>query len=244
MMKKLFLVAALLMTTVALKAQSIIETVATVGDLTVPAVTVSLDKEVKTVQGAMTQYLKELKLKTSKEDGYTVARNAFVEVISSSPINLFTKVEEQGKKKNRATVVTVCALSTDLTVDQNTLKANTSRWLNGFISYIDRYEAQQQMAVEQGNLKKAESVAAKAAASAAAIDKSIASDQQKIEDKKAKIAKLQKEIKDLEKEISVLEQNIERSGSKLEDANRKAEEAQQKVQGTQGEVERYRQMAQ
>ena len=237
--------AALMLGAIGMQAQNVLESVATVGNLTVPAVTVSLDKEVKNVQGAMTQYLKDNKLKTTKEEGYTVALNAFVEQISAtSPINLYTKVEEQGKKKNRVVVVTVCAISTDLTVDQSTMRENTKRWLGDFVSYIDRYEAAQQMAVEQGNLKKAEKAAAAAAANVSAIDKSIASDQEKIESMKKKIAKYQQEIKDLEKEIATLEANIEKSGKKREDAVRKVEETNQGVEDAQGQVEHYRQMAQ
>ena len=243
-MKKIIILTLALVATLGLRAQNIEESVATVGNLTVPASTLSINKDVKLVQNAMEQYLKDLKLKTQKQEGWLMAVNAFVETISISPINLYTRVEEQGKKKDRHTVVTAAAISTDLTIDQNTLRSNVKNWLSSFVDYLARYEAQQQMAVEQGNLKKAEKEQRAAVAASNAIDKSIASDQEKIADKQKKIKKLQQEIKDLEKEIADLEKNIEKSGKKKEDAEKKVEQANQGVNDAQGEVDRYRQMAQ
>ena len=243
-MKKtvLFVLAALI--TFGLRAQVVEESVTMVGNLTVPASTLKLEKDSKLVQNAMEQYLKDLKLKTQKQEGYVVAINAFVETISISPINLYTKVEEQGQKKYRVSVVTAAAISTDLTIDQATLRGNVKTWLAGFVDYLARYEAQQQMNIEKGNLKKAEKAQKDAIAASAAVDKSIANDQKKIADKQKEIKKLQQKIKDLEKEIADLEQNIEKSGKKKEDAERKVEEANQGVSNAQGEVDRYRQMAQ
>lgn len=242
-MKKSILFVMALGMAFAVNAQSIIETVATVGSLTVPACSVSLEKDSKIVQSAMNQYLKDLKLKTSKEEGYVVALNAFVENISTSPINLYTKVEEQGKKKNRVTVVTASAISTDLTIDQQTLRGNVRNWLASFVDYIGRYEAQQQMLAQQDNLKRAEKAADKAAAGVAAIDKSIAKDQKKIADKQKEIKKLQDKIKDLEKEIAALEKNIQKTGGKREEAERKANDAARDVNAAQDEVDRYRQLS-
>jgi len=241
-MKRTVLIALATILSFGLRAQVAEESVTMIGNLTVPASTLKLEKDSKLVQNAMEQYLKDLKLKTQKEEGYLMAVNAFVETISSSPINLYTKIEEQGKKKNRISVVTAAAISTDLTIDQTTLRSNVKNWLAGFVDYLARYEAQQKMAAEQSNLKKAEKEQKAAVAASAAVDKKIANDQKKIADKQKEIKKLQQKIKDLEKEISDLEKNIEKSGKKKEEAERKVEEANQGVNNAQGEVERYRQM--
>ena len=242
-MKKTVLFVVMAILSFSIRAQVVEESVATVGNLTVPASTLTIDKDIKLVQNAMEQYLKDLKLKTQKQEGYVMAINAFVETISISPINLYTKVEEQGKKKNRVTRITAAAVSTDLTIDQTTLRGNVKTWLSGFVDYLARYEAQQQMNAEKQNLKKAEKEQKAAIAASNAVDKSIANDQKKIADKQKEIKKLQQKIKDLERDIADLEKNIEKSGKKKEDAQRKVEEANQGVSNAQGEVERYREMA-
>ncbi|MBR1784774.1 MAG: hypothetical protein IJ760_04985 [Bacteroidales bacterium] len=242
-MKKTLLLALAVVAGLAARAQAVIESVTTVGNLTVPACTVTFEKDAKLVQDAMNQYLKDQKLKTTKEDGYAVAVNAFVEQISASSVNLYTRVEEQGKKKNRVAVVTAAAISTDLTIDQQTLRGNVRNWLAAFVQYLPRYEAMLQVAAGQADLKKAEKAAASAAADVQAIDKSIAKDQKEIESKKKEIAKYEAKIKALQKEIRDIEAKIEKSGKKREDAAKKADAANQGVQQAEGEVERYRQMA-
>ena len=236
-MKKTLLLALAVVAGLAARAQAVIESVTTVGNLTVPACTVTFEKDAKLVQDAMNQYLKDQKLKTTKEDGYAVAVNAFVEQISASSVNLYTRVEEQGKKKNRVAVVTAAAISTDLTIDQQTLRGNVRNWLAAFVQYLPRYEAMLQVAAGQADLKKAEKAAASAAADVQAKD------QKEIESKKKEIAKYEAKIKALQKEIRDIEAKIEKSGKKREDAAKKADAANQGVQQAEGEVERYRQMA-
>ena len=243
MMKKVFTFAVAAMMTLGLAAQAPQETNAAIGDLTVPACTVSLQKDVKLVKGAMEQYLKEARLKTSNQQGYTVAVNQTVSSIAAEPISLYTKVEEQGKKKNRVTVVTLAVIGTDLTVDQTDLRDNAKSWLSNFVQYISRYEASQQMAAEQKNLDKAQKAADKAAKAAAAIDKAIAKDNQKIADKRKDIAKYQEKIKACEQDIKDLQADIEKQQKKKGDADAKVNAANQNVNAAQGEVDRYRQLA-
>ena len=230
-MKKVFLFAVAALMTLSLAAQTVTESIATVGGLTVPAASVTIQKDPKMVQDAMIQYLKDAKLKPQKDDqGYYMCANAFIEEIAITDINFYTKVESQGKKKSPEALVTVCALSSNIAMnDPATLRDNAKRWLAGFASYVSRYEAQQQMIAEQGNLKKAEKEAAKAAAGVAALDKKIAKNQQKIADK-------QKDIKNLQSEIDKIQ-------GKRGDAEKKVDAANQNVNERQGEVERYRQMS-
>lgn len=239
MMKKVFTFAAAALMALGLAAQVPQETNAAIGDLTVPACTVSLQKDVKLVKGAMEQYLKEARLKTSNQQGYTVAVNQTVPSIAAEPVSLYTKVEKQ--KKN--TVVTLAVIGTDLTVDQTDLRDNAKSWLSDFVQYISRYEASQQMAAEQKNLDKAQKAADKAAKAAAAIDKAIAKDNQKIADKRKDIAKYQEKIKACEQDIKDLQADIEKQQKKKGDADAKVNAANQNVNAAQDEVDRYRQMA-
>lgn len=239
MMKKVFTFAAAALMALGLAAQVPQETNAAIGDLTVPACTVSLQKDVKLVKGAMEQYLKEARLKTSNQQGYTVAVNQTVPSIAAEPVSLYTKVEKQ--KKN--TVVTLAVIGTDLTVDQTDLRDNAKSWLSDFVQYISRYEASQQMATEQKNLDKAQKAADKAAKAAAAIDKAIAKDNQKIADKRKDIAKYQEKIKACEQDIKNLQADIEKQQKKKGDADAKVNAANQNVNAAQDEVDRYRQMA-
>lgn len=244
-MKKTLTLAVAAMMSLSLAAQTVSETTAQVGGLTVPAATVTLQKDPDMVQDAMLQYLKDAKLKPQKDDqGYYMCANAFIEEIAINDINFYTKVEAQGKKKNREAVVTVCALSSNLAMnDPAALRDNAKRWLAGFASYVNRYEAQQQMKAEQGNLKKAEKAAAKAAAGVAALDKKIEKNNKKIADKQNEIKKLNQKIKDCEKEIKNLQADNEKIQGKRGDAEKKVDAANQNVNEVQGEVDRYRQLS-
>ena len=227
--------------TLGLAAQSVTESTLQVGGLTVPAATVTLQKDAKMVQDAMIQYLKDAKLKPQKDDqGYYVCTNAFIEEIAISDINFYTLVN----KKKKEAVVSVCALSSNLAMnDPSAMRAGALRWLQGFVSYVDRYEAGLNMKAQQGNLKKAEKEAAKAASAVAAIDKKVAKKQEKIADLQKDIKKYEQKIKDCEKEIKALQADIEKTTGKRADAEKKADAANQNVNNVQNEVDRYRQMS-
>ena len=240
-MKKIIVVAIALAMSFGLMAQSVQETVVTVGELTVPAFTMSFEKtDVKTVQEAVKLRLADAKLKTKTVEGYLAVPEQLIAEIATAPITLYTKVAEQGKKKDKRVVLTVCVTTTDLTIDQNVLKDNVRTYMAGFPPYIDRYENMKLMNAEQENLKKAEKAAAAAASDVAGYDKSIASSQKKIADKRAEIEKLNAKIKQCEQDIKDLEKSIEKDQSKKADAEKKAAAANQKVDSVRGEVERYK----
>lgn len=240
-MKKIFTFAVAALMTLGLAAQSVSESTLQVGGLTVPAATVTIQKDVKMVQDAMIQYLKDAKMKPQKDDqGYYVCTNAFIEEIAINDINFYTLVD---KKKKKEAVVSVCALSSNLAMnDPSAMRAGAMRWLQGFVSYIDRYEAGLNMKAEQKNLDKAQKAADKAAKQAAAIDKAIAKKQQKIADKEKDIKNYQQKIKDCEKDIKKLQSEIEKEQGKRGDAEKKVDAANQNVNNVQNEVDRYRQM--
>ena len=239
-MKKVFSLALAVLMTLGLAAQSVNESVAAIGDLSVPACNISLQKDVKVIKAAMDQYLKENGLKVKSQQGYQAALNQVIPTISQGEISLYTKVEKQ--KKNA--LVTVAVIGNDLTIDQSDLRDNAKSWLNGFVQYIARYEASQSMNAEQKNLDKANKEAAKASKNLAAIEKAIANDQKKIESKKADNAKLKEKIQKNEQEIKNLQADIEKQNKKKADAQDKVKAANQNVNEVQGEVDRYRQMAQ
>lgn len=243
MVKKVIALALAAFMGVNLMAQSVLETTAMVGEKTVTAYTISMQKDVKIVQEAMNQRLKDAKLKTKKSEGYIAALDQVFGEISQTSMSLYTKVEEQGKRKDKVAVVTVCAISNDLTISQSAINSNVRNFVQDFAQYVNKYEANQNMQAEQANLKKAEKAADKAAAVVMGLDKDITKAQKKIEDKRKEIEKLQQKIADCEKEIADLEKSIEKNTGKKADAEKKANDAQQNVRAAEGEVEKYRQMS-
>lgn len=243
MLKKMIFAAVAVAMSLGIAAQTVQETVVTVGELTVPAFTMSFEKTaLKTVQEAVKLRFSDAKFKTKTVEGYLAVPEQVVTEIAAVPVTLYTKVSEQGKKKDKKVVLTVCVTTTDLTIDQNVMKDNVRAYMAGFPPYIDRYENLKIMDAEQSNLKKAEKAAAAAAADVAGYEKSIASSQKKIADKQAEIKKLQDKIKQCEQDIRDLEKSIEKDQSKKSEAEKKASAANEKVDKVRGEVERYREM--
>ena len=243
MIKKLIALAFAAFVGTSLMAQSVQETTVMVGEKTVTAYTVSLQKDVDIVADAMNQRLKDAKLKIKKSEGYVAALDQVFAEISQTSMSLYTKVEEQGKRKNKETVVTVCAISNDLTISQSVINNNVRNFVEGFVQYVSKYEASQQMEAEQANLKKAEKAAGKAAAAVTDLENDIAKAQKKIEDRRKDIEKYQQKIAECEKEIAELEKSIEKSTGKKSEAEKKSAEAQQNVKAAEGEVEKYRRMS-
>ncbi|MBR3783371.1 MAG: hypothetical protein IKJ78_02745 [Bacteroidales bacterium] len=242
MIKKVIVLALAAFIGTSLMAQTVQETTTMVGEKTVTAYTVSLQKDVKMVQEAMNQRLKDAKLKTKKSEGFIAALDQVFTDISQNSLSLYTKVEEQGKRKDKVTVVTVCAISNDLTISQSAINGNVRNFVQNFVQYINKYEASQQMEAEQANLKKAEKAAGKAAAAVTDLENDITKAQKKIEDRRKDIEKYQQKIADCEKEIADLQKSIEKNSGKKVEAEKKAEEANQNVKAVEGEVEKYRQM--
>lgn len=243
MIKKVIVLALAAFIGTSLMAQTVQETTTMVGEKTVTAYTVSLQKDVKMVQEAMNQRLKDAKLKTKKSEGFIAALDQVFTDISQNSLSLYTKVEEQGKRKDKVTVVTVCAISNDLTISQSAINGNVRNFVQNFVQYVNRYEAGQQMEAEQANLKKAEKAAGKAAAAVTDLENDITKAQKKIEDRRKDIEKYQQKIADCEKEIADLQKSIEKNTGKKAEAERKAEEANQNVKAVEGEVEKYRQLS-
>lgn len=240
-MKKFFMLALGLTMMAGLKAQTVQETTVQYGDFTVPAFTLTVTQEQDIVVEALNQRLKESSVKSTKTSGYIAVLNQTFDAIYAQPVDFYAKVEEQGKKKDRVTVVTFFAKSPNLTISQNELNNNVRTFAENFQRYVTKFEAQMKVGAEQKNLEKAQKNQAKAAAAVAKIGKSINSDMEKIEKKKADIAKYQQKIDDCNKEIEKLQANIEKSKSKMDSAQQKANEADEAVRSSESDLNRYQQ---
>ena len=240
-MKKtfLFLLAAALFASVS--AQNVKETTAQYKDYTIPAFTVSVKQDKDLVTDAVQQRLKEAGLKTGKSSGYITAENQTFTEIYAQPIDFYAKIDEEGKKSNRVTVITFFAKSPNLSISQNELNLNVRRFAEGFPTYVDRYEAVQKVNGETKNLEKAQKAQAKAASALASIEKDITSDQKKIEKKEAEINKYQQKIDECRKDIEKLKSSIEKNKSKKNDAQERLKDADQEVKKVEMELNRYRQ---
>ena len=240
-MKKLSMLALAFVMMAGLKAQTVQETTIQYGDFTVPAFTLTVTQEQDIVIEALNQRLKESSVKSTKTSGYIAVLNQTFDAIYAQPVDFYAKVEEQGKKKDRVTVVTFFAKSPNLTISQNELNNNVRTFAENFQRYVTKFEAQMKVGAEQKNLEKAQKNQAKAAAAVEKIGKSIASDMEKIEKKKADIAKYQQKIDDCNKEIEKLQANIEKSKSKMDSAQQKANEADEAVKSSESDLNRYQQ---
>ncbi len=240
-MKKLSLLALAFTMLAGLKAQTVQETTIQYGDFTVPAFTLSVTQEKDIVTEALNQRLKESSVKSTKTNGYVAVLNQTFDAIYAQPVDFYAKIEEQGKKKDRVTVITFFAKSPNLTISQNELNNNVRTFAENFPRYVSKFEAQMKVGAEQKNLEKAQKNQEKAAAAVAKIEKNIASDQQKIEKKKAEIAKYQKKIEDCNKEIEKLNANIDKNKDKMGAAQEKVNAADEAVRNSESDLNRYQQ---
>lgn len=226
---------------VGVRAQNVQETTIQYGDFTVPAVTVTLTQDKMIVNDALIQRLKEAGVKHTKTNGYIAVLNQTFAEIYAQPVDFYAKVDEQGKKKDRVTVVTFFAKSPNLTISQNELTNNVRTFAENFPRYAQRYEAQMKAGEEAKNLKKAQKEHEKAVAASTALDKSIASDQDKIAKKQSEIAKYQEKIEKLNKEIEKLQSNIEKNQGKKADAEEKVSKTSDAVKSSEDKVNDYQQ---
>ena len=240
MMKKLLLLPAMLMAFSALMAQNIEQKSVQVGTVTAPGYSVTIQKKADLVQDAMNKRLKDADLKTKKSEGFIAVLDQLFAEISTDPINLYTKVEKESKS---SATVTVCVIPTDLTADRETMQANVRRFVEGFVQYVTKFEAQNNMEAEQSNLKKAEKSQAKAVAAVEKLDKNIQKNKEKIADKKKDIEKYNQKIKECQEDIKKLEAEIVKDQEKKGAAQKDVEKANDNVRSVQGEVEKYRQQA-
>lgn len=240
-MKKLFFLAIAAILAVSLNAQEVTETTVAIGNLNVPAYTLTLQKDKKVVQNALEQRLKDAKLKTKKSEGFEASLGAIFSEIAPMPINLYTKVDGNSK----TSTVTVCAMSTDLSANQQTINTNVVNFLNNFNHYLIKREAAEQLGIAQNNLKKAQKDQKNAASELAKLEKSTKKSRKKIDKLEVNIRKWEKDIANAEKEMKKLNTDIEKAtNGKLPEAEKKVQNADKAVIEAQAIVEKWRQLAQ
>ena len=144
-MKKSLILSLVVLLVSNLYAQNIEETTIQYGDYTVPAYILTVEQNEDIATAALLQRIKESQVKYTKTNGYIAVLNQTFDVIYSQPVDFYARVESQGKKKNRTTVITFFAKSPNLTISQNELNVNVRRFAENFVPYIDKYEAQFKM---------------------------------------------------------------------------------------------------
>ena len=92
MIKKVIVLALAAFIGTSLMAQTVQETTTMVGEKTVTAYTVSLQKDVKMVQEAMNQRLKDAKLKTKKSEGFIAALDQVFTDISQNSLSVWMRL--------------------------------------------------------------------------------------------------------------------------------------------------------
>lgn len=240
-MKKLFVLAIAALMVASLNAQEIREATVAIGSLNAPAYTLTLQKDKKVVQKALEQRLKDAKLKTKKSEGFEACLGVVFNEIAPTPINLYTKVDGNSK----SSVVTVCAMSTDLSANQQTINARVVNFLNSFTQYLTKREAAEQLVVAQSALKKAQKEQKDASSDLAKLEKSAEKSRKKIEALDKNIKKWQQSITDAEKDIQKYNHDIEKAtNGKLPDAQKRVQDANKAVDEAQSTVDKWQKLAQ
>ena len=240
-MKRLFLFAIAALMAVTLNAQDIKEGTASIGNLKAPAYTLTLQKDKKFVQKCFEQRLKDSKIKTKKSEGYDACLGVVFPEVSHSPINIYTKVDGKGD----SSTVTVCAMSSDLSVNQQTINTNLVAFLTSFTRYVDKCEAAEQLVIAQEGLKKAQKEQKSATSELARMEKATKKSTQKIDELQKNIEKYRTSITEAEKEIEKLNFDIEKAtNGKLPETQKRVEEANRAVKDAEANVERLQKLAQ
>jgi flagellar biosynthesis chaperone FliJ len=240
MIKKLLLFSAALVLFAGAKGQSAKSVTVQVGPVSAPGFSIKIEKEERLVQNALNQRLKEADMKTQKLEGYTACLDQLFADIASFPINLYTKVERDGKNK---CIVTVCAFPTDLTVNKESIQTNTQTFLEGFVRYVNRFEARGQLEEAQSNLKKAQKKLESAESAVAKIEKNIKEDQEDIAEKTKEIEKYSEKIRNCQADIKKLEEKIAKRQEEKTKASQEVDKASENVSNVLKEVERYQKLS-
>ena len=240
MTKRIIAILAIIMTAAIAMAQNIEETTIHVGSLTVPAFTVSIPQDDSRAESLMKKQFKEWRVSTTRQNGFVIAIGETISEFASSPINFYSKIYSEGRRDNKTTVITVAAVSSNLSVDQSTLNASVRKFLATFAKRVAQDEATEKVAEVQKRIDKVKKTADAATATIATIDKDIAKRQSKIDAKKQEIEKMQTKIENIQKEITEEEAEIQKYTTKKEEYTQKAEAANKEIEEANAEIEKYK----
>lgn len=242
MIKKFALLTLSILMVVGLKAQEVQDTVLKIGVQTVPGFIVSMPQDVKTVQNALNQKLKNAKLSTTKSEGYIASLEQVVPEIATVPVNLYVKIEESGRRSDKVTVVTLCAMP--MNIADKISDSYVRRYLEDLIKQVKRQEAEEMLAQSEKDLKKAQKEYKNASSDLEKLNKNINSDQAKMASNQKDIEKLQGKIKDLEDKNAKLESSVNKNSEQKANLEKRASESQNALQELEKKVESYRAMLQ
>ncbi len=228
-------------------AQNIMDTVMNIGAQTVPAFMTSLTQDEKTVQNAMKDRLKEAKLKTTNAEGCLAVLGQVVPDIATVPINMYVKIDESGRRSDKVTVVTICAMPMNIADRVPEMNIYVRRFLENFIQRVNKAANLEMLEKEEKALKKATKEYNSSASDLAKIEKNIKSDEDKIASNDKDIEKLQGKIKSLEDKIKSLEESnqklqasVSKNSEKKSDAEKKMKTAEEEMQSSQAKVDELR----
>ncbi len=213
-MKKLLLLTAFICSTVALCAQNVQETNVRISKqdvsgyvLTIPATSADL------VESAIKdKFENENKLKASKESGYRAYLNQPFPSFGLENYDIYYKVEEVGKKANKAAEVSLIVCSGNMNAITSQTKPETAssikKFLEGISGYVQQYAAKQQLEEMTSQLDKLKKDKESLEKSNDKINKDIEQLNQSFEKNKKSIDEKETSIKDLENQISKIKAEI------------------------------------
>ena len=225
--------------TTAVMAQTINSTSVQIGDIAIPAFTITVPQDEDLVEDALKQKFKEAKVKTTKAHGYVAVIGQTFGAIGSSPVNFYTKLEGAGRRGKQGTTITFAAMASDVSVNQELVSSNTRDALSEFAQYVDHYEASQLLEEEQKKVQKAQKNLESAQKKAEGLAKDMEKAQSKISSKKDDIVKLNNKVTDIKKEITSLESEIRKTTEKKAEIDKQVEEAAQQLKNAQAEMQKY-----
>ena len=152
----------------------------------------------KTVSDALTQKLKEASLKTKSSKGYTIAEGAKFLDISPENLDYYFKVES----KDKTASILYLGFSkgyTNFVTPESDAKVWTSgkEFLNNFITYMEKYQLELDIAAQDKIVKDAEKAYEKAIKEGEDLAKKVAENAKDQETKKAELQKHKETLEQL-----------------------------------------------
>jgi hypothetical protein len=175
-------------------AQQVTKTTVTIDKVPQTAQTVSFQEQETVVEDAIESIIKKNdgKVKTSK--GYIIGRKVKMNELSDQKLDVYFKVDAEGRKKNQTSIVSMAVKQTDGTFVSDSsnadLQLRANIFLTGFQQRVLVYKKDTEIAELQATLKK--------------LNKSLANDKKDHQDN---MTKKMKQMKEIETKLSALTGN-------------------------------------
>ena len=240
MIKKTFFFTVAFLVVATISAQTIQETTLKIGVQNVPGFVAQVPQDIKTVQEAVKQKLKASKVRTTTSQGYTAVLGQTIPEIADVPLNMYLKVEEQGKRDNKVTTITICAMTMNIADIVTGLHGKINSYLEDIVNQCNRIEASAMLSNEQKNLKKAQDSHEDATDKLEKLRKSTLKNQERLTANQNEISKLKARIKDLEDENADLQKAIDKAIEAEPQLQQNIDDAAKAVQQSQEKVDQHR----